>query len=328
MGKNCRRNTESMGNNNGRIKMSENKRVAFLTEIISPYRIPVLNGIYKKLGGDFKVFFYSKMGKRRKWKVEFKRIKFNYEILPGICFQKYGASPQFFNPTLFYKLWKFNPDIVISGGYNHPASVIALLYSRLFGKRLILWCESNKYDNRSYSQWKDFYKEWFVKNCSEFVVPGKASFEYLILYGASPDKVWVAPNAVDNEFFSKKCDKARENIEGLKREKGYPENIILYVGRLVDEKGIIDLLKAYNSLTNTMKGIGLMFVGTGKDEIKYKDFCRRRNLQNVFFEGFIPQAQLPKYYAVSDVLVLPTHSGPVGVSFERSHGMQIASNLY
>ncbi len=290
-----------------------NNRVALITTIISPYRIPVFNVIARKLEREFKVFFFSEMGKHRSWKIQYEKIKFTYEVLQGFCFGKNKDFPVFFNPLIFKKLKGFNPDVVIIGGYNHPSSILTLFYSRIFGKRLILWCESNKYDSRLYSKWRESYKKWFIRNCTEFIVPGTASFEYLISYGVFPDKIWIAPNAVDNEFFTEECDEVIKNVKDFKRKKGYPERIILYVGRLVDKKGIMDLLKAYSLLTNNKEGIGLVLVGKGKDENKYRRFCKNEKLRSVFFEGFVPQKKIPLYYAVADIFVLPTYSDTWGL---------------
>lgn len=291
----------------------KNRKTALLTEIISPYRIPVFNAIAEEMGEQFKVFFFGETEKRRNWGIQRKKIKVNYEVLPGICLQKAGGIPYFLNPTVIYRLWKFNTDVIISGGYQHPSSFLALFYAKLFNKRLILWVESNWYDQRSNFILKEIYKRWFVRNCTEYVVPGKASFEYLTMLGASPRKIWVAPNTVDNTFFSKVSEKVRSSIEDFKSQKGYPEKVILYVGRLIDQKGILDLLKVFKMLSDNNAHIGLVLIGTGKDETKYKRFCNDKKLTNVFFEGFIPQSQLPIYYAAANVFVLPTYSDTWGL---------------
>lgn len=292
--------------------MKRNK-TALLTEIISPYRIPVFNAIAEELGEQFKAFFFAETEKRRLWGIQRKKIKFRYEVLPGICLQKAGGTPYFLNQTIIYRLCKFNPDVTIIGGYHHPSSLLALIYAKLFGKRLILWAESNRYEHRSNSLLKVIYKRWFVRNCTEYIVSGQASFEYLTLLGAPQERIWVAPNAVDNRFFSEVSEKARGNIEDFKNKKGYPEKIILYVGHLIDEKGIQELLEAFKILLDSISSIGLVLIGRGKDETKYKRFCEEKKLTNVYFEGFIPQSQLPNYYAATDVFVLPTHSDAWGL---------------
>lgn len=288
-------------------------KVIILTETISPYRIPVFNEIAKKLGQQLRVFFMGESEKRRYWKIYREKIRFCYCVLPGILLQGKCSEPYFFNPTVLYKLLRYSPEIIIISGYSQLSSFLALLYARLFRKRLILWCESNKYDQRYNHPLKEAYKRWFVKNCTEYIVPGRASFEYLTLLGADESKICTAPNAVDNDFFADACDKNRNSREVFKQSKGYPKEIILYVGRLIDKKGIFDLLKAFQLLSRNQLKLGLVLVGSGEGEEQYRKFCKEQNIKNVFFAGFVHQDDLPAYYAASDVFVLPTHSEPWGL---------------
>lgn len=288
-------------------------KVIFLTEIISPYRIPVFNEIVTILKEQFLVLFFGESEKRRQWKVYKEKIKFRYEVLHGILLQKKGSTPYFFNPALIHKLIKYSPDTIIIGGYHHFSSLLALLYAKFFHKRCILWCESNKNDQRFYHPLKEAFKRWFVRNCTQYIVCGKASFEYLVSLGADVKKISIAPNAVDNDYFSQTCARYRETKEVFKVSKGYPEKIILYVGRLIEQKGALDLLKSFQMLAREQSDLGLLLVGSGEEEKKYKDFCRENILKNVFFAGFVHQEELPLYYAIADIFVLPTHSDPWGL---------------
>ena len=299
-------------------------KAVLLTETISPYRIPVFNELARNFKAEFLVFFFGESEKRREWKIYKEQINFCYEVLPGILFQRRDLSPYFFNPTIFYRLLRYSPDVIIIGSYHDPSSFLAIVYAKLFRRRVILWCESNKYDYRGNFPLKMLYKRWFIDNCNAYVVPGKASFEYLISLGAFAEKIWVAPNAVDNEYFSHSCDKYKDKKETFKRSKGYPRRLILYVGRLINQKGIFDLLKAFQLVSGELADSGLVLVGSGKDENHYRDFCKTNNLKNVFFAGFMHQEALVQYYAVADVFVLPTHSDPWGLVLNEAMACGLA----
>jgi glycosyltransferase involved in cell wall biosynthesis len=288
-------------------------KAILLTETISPYRIPVFNEIARDLEAKFLVLFFGESEKRRQWKVYKEKIKFRYKVLPNLLFQKQGLTPYFFNFTIFYSLLKYSPDIIIISGYSQPSSFLAMLYAKLFKKQLVLWCESNKYDQRYEHCLKKAYKRWFVKNCAGYIVPGQASFEYLLSLGALREKIYRAPNAVDNDYFSRVADQQRKTKGQFKQSKGYPDKIILYVGRLVDQKGIFDLFKAFQIISGNQPALGLVLIGNGEKEEDYKNFCQISNIKNVFFTGFVHQEELPAYYACADVFVLPTHSEPWGL---------------
>lgn len=288
-------------------------KVVLLTEIISPYRIPVFNKIAQILNAKFLVFFFGESEKRRQWRIYREKIKFCYEVLPRFLFQNRNSSPYFFNPTIFYKLMKYSPDIIITGGYHHPSFLLAMLYAKLFKRRIILWSESNRYDQRSNHPAREIYKRWFVRNCTGYIVPGKASFEYLLSLGAEAKKIWIAPNAVDNDYFTWAGDKYREIKELFRQSKGYPKRNILYVGHLIEEKGILDLLRAFQNLLAEYSDLGLLLVGNGKQAGQYREFCKINHIKNVFFVGFVHQEDLPVYYAMADVFVSPTHSDTWGL---------------
>jgi len=286
-------------------------KVILLTEIISPYRIPVFNEIAQSLNNRFLVLFFGETEKRRQWKVCKEKIKFHYGILPNILFQKKGLTPYFLNPTILYRLIKYSPEIIILGGYHHPSDLLALLYAKFFKKKIILWCESNKYDWRWNYPLKDYYKKWFIRSCTGYIVPGEASYGYLIALGAQDKKIYLAPNAVDNDYFTWASNKHRQTKEEFKQAKGYPKKLILYVGRLIDQKGILDLLKAFQMISSEDCESGLLLIGSAENW--YKNFVKTNNIKNVFFEGFILQENLSAYYAASDVFVLPAHSDPWGL---------------
>lgn len=299
------------------------KKVILLTETISPYRIPVFNEIAMALREQFRVIFLSESEKRRQWKIYKEKIKFQYEVLSNILLQRKGSTPYFLNPTILFRLMAHSPDIIICSGYYQPSSFLTLLYAKLFKKYIILWFESNRHEERPNSFARESYKRWFIRNCSAYIVPGKASFEYLIALGAKSEMIQIAPNAVDNGYFSKMADEYRESKEIFKQTKRYPKKLILYVGLLIERKGISDLLKAFKVFSQELPEIGLLLIGNGEKKEQYKDFCKTNNIKNVFFEGFIHQEELPKYYAASDIFVFPVHSDPWGLVLNEAMACQL-----
>jgi glycosyltransferase involved in cell wall biosynthesis len=92
-----------------------------------------------------------------------------------------------------------------------------------------------------------------------------------------------------------------------------PLRYFLFVGRLVWEKGVFDLLSAYASLDpNLRAAIALLFVGEGPDRQRLEEQARLISGQ-VLFPGFVHRDQLPAYYALADMLILPSHTEPWGL---------------
>jgi len=284
---------------------NQKTKAVLITEIISPYRIPVFNEIAKSDQVEFKVFFLAETVRGRPWRVEKEKISFRYQVVPGIGIWLPDRFPIFFNPPIRWLLEKENPDLVIGCGYHHPTCLLALRYARSHGKRFILWSESHRDSIRLRSFPFKQYRSNFIHSSDGFVVPGRKSFNFIQSFGIDGKKMWTAPNAVANDFFSRNADTFRSQRQTLKSKRNFPSKIILYVGRLVDSKGIPVLLEAFQSVSKSLEA-GLILVGEGKDQKKYLNFCRRHGLRNVFFEGFKQQDELPFYYGLADVFVLPS----------------------
>jgi glycosyltransferase involved in cell wall biosynthesis len=157
-------------------------------------------------------------------------------------------------------------------------------------------------------------KSSFLKKCDRFVVPGKASFKYLQSLGSPETKIATAPNAVDNNLFAAQAAKVRGAAPEFRRKLKLPDRFILFVGRLVPEKGVFDLLAAYARLEGSLRSaIALVFAGDGISKRELKSRAGQVNPGNIIFTGFLHREDLPAYYALAEVLVLPTHSDPWGL---------------
>lgn len=83
------------------------------------------------------------------------------------------------------------------------------------------------------------------------------------------------------------------------------EKTILFVGRLIEAKGIFDLLEAVATLE---RNVHLRIVGAGPAEEAVRRQAREFGIDDdVVIEGEVPHEELPAYYTAADVFCLPTH---------------------
>ncbi len=285
------------------------RRLAMLTEIIAPYRIPVFNALATHEGIDLKVIFLAETHPTlRQWRVYKDEIRFSYEVLPSWRL-RVGHSHFLLNGGLAASLKKFSPDAIICGGYNYVASWQALMWARRHRVRFILWSESNAKDTRGQRKVVEFLKNRFCKRCDGFVVPGKSAFEYLRMLGSPAESVFTAPNAVDNTFFAMQAEQVKRQPAEFRERLGLPRRFILFVGRLVFEKGVFDLLESYSKLESGLRSeVGLVFAGAGDAREELVQQAKRISPGTVCFTGFVHREDLSGLYAVAETLVLPTHS--------------------
>src|SRR5919108_3632756 len=92
------------------------KRLVILTEIISPYRIPVFNALAKREDIDVHVIFFAETDPSvREWRVYKDEIHFSHEVLPSVRRRLAGYNI-LLNWNLKQSLRRANPDVVLCGG--------------------------------------------------------------------------------------------------------------------------------------------------------------------------------------------------------------------
>ncbi|MCU0974492.1 MAG: glycosyltransferase family 4 protein [Burkholderiales bacterium] len=89
--------------------------------------------------------------------------------------------------------------------------------------------------------------------------------------------------------------------------------LILFVGRMVEEKGIRDLIDAVGLLRETLPDVRVVLVGDGQDRREAEAYAAAAGLANrVNFTGWVQPAEVPSYMAAADVFVGPSRRAPNG----------------
>ena len=290
------------------------RNVVILTEIISPYRIPLFNTFAQEPGIDLYVIFLSETDPvLRQWHVYKEEIRFPYCVLPSWR-RRVGKYNALLNRRVGAALRSAKPDVILCAGYSYVASWQALAWAKSQRVPFLLWSESVPQDRRNGYAVVEFLKDQFLRKCDGFVVPGKSAREYLLKKGVNAEHIFTAPNAVDNEFFARAAGITRENAVAKRSELGLPARYFLFVGRLVREKGVHGLLAAYGQLdAETRQKVGLVFVGDGKARKQLEAHALAIAPGMIRFAGFVHREQLPAYYALAEGLVLPTHTDTWGL---------------
>jgi len=293
---------------------NQQRRVLILSEIISPYRIPVFNALACDERLDLHVVFLSETDKGlRQWRVYKDEIRFPYEVLPSARFRGRKGS-LLLNWKLHSSLERFAPEVIVCGGYNYVAAWEALWWAKNHNVEMVLWSESNRHDARSGRRFVESMKTYFLSRCDRFVVPGKSAREYLEMLGAEERQITIAPNAIDNEWFQAQAQPIRGQSLKCRTEFGLPARFMLFSGRLVREKGVFDLLDAYATLPEDVRlQVGVVFAGDGASKRELERRARKIRPGMVCFSGFLQREELAGFYALAEALILPTHSDPWGL---------------
>jgi glycosyltransferase involved in cell wall biosynthesis len=295
------------------------RRLVITTEIISPYRIPVFNALAQHPGVDLHVIFLAETDpSMRRWKIYKDEIHFSYQVLPHWRRRVAGYNV-LLNRGVVPALERVQPDVIVCGGYGYLASWQVLGWARRHKRPVFLWSESNQQDQRRGMPHVEMLKRRFIAACSGFVVPGKSAAAYVATFGVPRERIFVAPNAVENAFFAQHASVARSRAAELRCQLGLPERYFLCVGRLVFSKGVFDLLDAYAQLAPELRAaIGLLFVGDGVEQPELEARAAAIHPGAIHFAGFAHREQLAIYYALAEALVFPTHTDPWGLVVNES----------
>ena len=166
---------------------------------------------------------------------------------------------------------------------------------------------------------KGFLKRKYLKmifeNCDAFLCIGKENKEFYRQHGVAEEKLFSMPYTVDNDFFRSHALLASKNKQSFRDSLGLASGhpIVLFVGKLTARKNPNILFDAFLELDHgKLKNPYLLYVGDG---------IMRAELENtggelrdrIRFLGFKNQTELPAYYDLADVFVLPSEREPWGL---------------
>lgn len=177
-----------------------------------------------------------------------------------------------------------------------PQGFIAVLGIMLSGQSIPLLCTSHGGDlfalkGRAFQR----LKRWVMDRSAALTVVSNAMQKTVVEMGVDLEKVEVMPMGVD--------------LKGLFTPDPYVQrksDELLFVGRLVEGKGIEMLLEAMPGLLEKKPDIRLLVAGAGPLEEGLRESVRKLNVsENVDFLGMVKQSLLPDYYRRATLAVFP-----------------------
>jgi glycosyltransferase involved in cell wall biosynthesis len=161
-------------------------------------------------------------------------------------------------------------------GISPAVTLLGTLYDAVYGKRLL-------------------------KTADELIAVCEFVKRDITRYGVGGERISVIYNGVDTRFFkpSKKTFRER-GAEGF-------DVLLVFLGRLIPQKGLHQLVEAMARVVREHPGTGLLIAGRGGEEGKLRRKVRKLGLdKNVNFTGFVPEERLPELYSSADIFVLPS----------------------
>ena len=286
--------------------LKQTKKILFLTNIPSPYRVD----------------FFNEFGKSCDLTVVFQAHSFAHRHASWKKFEAAAFRPVFLTPSFRFKkhvlCWnvldvlKQPWNAIIMGGYSFLTDMLAIEYMRL--RKIPFYFEADGGLIRQDNKLKFWFKRHFLSAPSGWLSSGKETTKYLAHYGANPAKIIEYPFTSVYAADILPQVPALEHKQKLRQELGVlEEKMFVSVGRFSYQKGYgkeYDVL--FKAAAELPPNIGIYIIGDEPSEefIKWK---KEKNLTQVHFVGFQLKEELKKWYQAADAFVLPTRGDVWGL---------------
>ena len=154
---------------------------------------------------------------------------------------------------------------------------------------------------------------WFSNQADEVIVPSYKFQKVLEEYGVrSPIEILQTGINVDR---FKKTSEALEAAKQLRAKYNIPEDapILLYVGRMSEEKNISYLVNAIGALARTRPDVYMFFVGNGQHIDVYQAQAQKLGFKNAIFTGVIKPENIVPYYHSASAFIFASLTDTQGI---------------
>lgn len=204
----------------------------------------------------------------------------------------------------------------IDGKFALP---ISFIISKLRRKPFILYTGIwNRLDNHIH---RLFFPvtQFIYRHSDAIVVYGSHVKKYLVSEGVRTEKIFIAPHAVNNACYGKHITQEDKTELLRKLQIDGQKQILLFLGRLEEPKGIKYLLQALPSIHSN--NWILILAGTGGQKLELEIMIDELGLnEKVVFAGYVPIIQTPVFYSIATLFILPSITTPM---FKEPWGLTI-----
>lgn len=272
------------------------KKVLWLTNIPSPYRVDFFNELGKFC--PLTVLFEKASSDERddNWK------NYSFSNFRGVILKGFAVSV---NTAISIKFRSFvkahKEDIIVVGNPATPTGLLAILYMQLHKIPYVV--ESDGAFPLPAVGLKGNIKKILYSKAQYCFTTSNVGIDYFLNYGVKKECIYKYPFSSIKESYIESSVLKKDQKYLIRESLGiHPGKMVLSVGQFIHRKGFDVLLDASLLLP---KDIHFFVVGNEPTK-EYLDFCKINNLDNVHFVNFMKPSQLKLWYLASDIFVLPT----------------------
>lgn len=273
-------------------------KVLWLTNIATPYRIPVWRWFSGQV--ELTVGLLSNTEQNRWWNFTRAEIGLDCVFLEAPAI-RYGERSIYLPGRKLRKILRTEWDVIILGGWESPAYIYALLVAKSRGIRTASHYGSTSKSHLHGNGVINRIRSWFYRQIDAHASYGTNSTDSLIAMGVNPERIFTGFNSVDHELFYNETNRLRKEIIPTSG------HTFLYVGQLLPRKNVSTLIEAFNLIKDPEDS--LRIVGSGPQEEQIREQIEALGLkESVLLVGAKLNEELFREYARGQSLVLPSSS--------------------
>ncbi len=190
-----------------------------------------------------------------------------------------------------------------------PQGLIGAIYKKLFNRKIKLVLTIHGDDLLAFNSW--FFnkiKKFTINQFDEISVVSDSLQKSL--YKLVPEvSNKILPMGTDTEIF-----RILEKDIDLLKIYGKDFKYVLFIGSFITRKGTFELVKAMKYVVESDSMVKLLLIGDGNLKNEMLGFAQENNLmENIEFVGFVPHNELPQYFSISHLFILPSRSEGFGL---------------
>ena len=201
-----------------------------------------------------------------------------------------------------------HPDILHSGEVYSTLSYDCLQWKRAHGGKLVVTVWENLRGMGELHPLRRKRKYEVLAEADAFLAVTETSKRILLEEGASESKIEVIPMGVNQKrFFPAPKDPELQRKFGLQPD----DLIVLFIGRFVPEKGILQVLKVIPNVVRRAgsQRVRFVFVGAGPLQ-SILERAQRETGSALVIAPFVPYEQIPAIHNLADIFTLPSQIKP------------------
>jgi glycosyltransferase involved in cell wall biosynthesis len=296
-------------------------RLAVIVNMVAPYTKPLFEELTKREECELLVVSETTMERDRRWAAE-RDFNFEHVLLDSWTFDlaRFAVGSGFrtrFDTYLYLPkrplrpLAEFSPDVVVAAGggiWSSPADVAALLARPRFGWAVVPWWGSF---TRQKPTWpRRIANPWvrhFMRTADACLAYGSRHVRDLVSMGVDENRIALAPIAA----------LVPESPPNRQWPRSGIDSRFLFVGRLIERKGLEVLLQAFGRF----EGGELWIAGEGP--VREPVAAAASSDPRIRMLGHVEGKDLPALYAEVDALVVPSLYEPWGLVVHEGAGNRL-----